>query len=416
MSFSAGELDKAIVDRVVSSYVNSHDFNGLRASDLLSETEPSDADLRVALSALVEDGRLAISLYINPHILAFDHPVDKQVAAMQGLPLNKVVLYPTPRTIRGRVPSTKYRGKPYTRQLLQAQPCFLQCFFELAVLDRYRNDPRYRVQDDGTTLHLSIRDKFYLDPTVLDEDKIGIEHLGYGYDQDGAKAVMVFLRDLRNLSSRHQQHWQSHQLKGTFKADRDYLARSFEGEFTETRPLSAAILEEVRQLNLLARTIGKPPLFRNEYDDDAVPELNTLPRPTLANLNAFIHALDKVISENLNKDFFGGEVPPKDEQGQSHGTLKLLDLWLHKRFRPKNPTPMDEMLMSFREIRRLRQSPAHAVDENDHDSKYIREQERLLADGYAGLRVMRLILMNHPLVVASKYEPPEWLQKADFKL
>ncbi len=83
--------------------------------------------------------------------------------------------------------------------------------------------------------------------------------------------------------------------------DKDYFAGSFLGKFTKGRSIYEAFLEEEKQINLLSRIIGKPPLFKKEYE--FIPHFSVLPRPTVRYYNAFIHLLDKLISENINKKF-----------------------------------------------------------------------------------------------------------------
>jgi hypothetical protein len=118
-----------------------------------------------------------------------------------------------------------------------------------------------------------------------------------------------------------------------------------------------------------------------------------------------------MMSENLNRDFFQGEVPLDEEKLRSDGkvlvsqsgTITLLDQWIHKYFKPSDPTAMEKMLEAFRKVRKLRQTPAHAVSEDEFDQKYFKEQRQLVFDAYA-VRTLRLILANHPKVRA---KPPQ---------
>ena len=62
------------------------------------------------------------------------------------------------------------------------------------------------------------------------------------------------------------------------------------------------------------------------------------------------------------------------------------------------------MFKGFRAVRKLRQKPAHAVNENIFDLKYFKEQRQLIIDAYNSVRTLRLIFANHPKV---KKNPPE---------
>jgi hypothetical protein len=64
------------------------------------------------------------------------------------------------------------------------------------------------------------------------------------------------------------------------------------------------------------------------------------------------------------------------------------------------------MFKGFRAVRKLRQKPAHAVNENVFDLSYFKEQRRLMIETYDSLRTLRLVLANHPMI---KRNPPEIL-------
>lgn len=90
--------------------------------------------------------------------------------------------------------------------------------------------------------------------------------------------------------------------------------------------------------------MGRPPLFRNDFTDDRPRGFGLILRPTRRNYGDFIHLLDKMISENINRKFFVGtgltlfsKTPKQDGTVESRpkGSLALLEEWLNKyvRFR-----------------------------------------------------------------------------------
>ena len=86
---------------------------------------------------------------------------------------------------------------------------------------------------------------------------------------------------------------------------------------------------------------------------------------------------------------------------------------MRKYFRPADPKPFEDMLKGFRAVRKLRQKPAHAVNENVFDLKYFKDQRQLVIDAYNSIRTLRLVLANHPKV---KLNPPsigEYLARGD---
>jgi hypothetical protein len=144
-------------------------------------------------------------------------------------------------------------------------------------------------------------------------------------------------------------------------------------------------------------------------------------RPTLEEFNDFVLLLDKTLSDNINKDFFQNDVSYETElkrpdgkvQVQQKGTLQILDDWVRKNFRPADWKLWDESIKALRDVRTARQKPAHAIDENVFDQKYIKDQRDLIIRVYSAIRTVRLILANHPKVQAAEIEIPEWVRNGE---
>ncbi len=413
-------LSAEIIGRVVKQYIESGDFNGLPATALAERFALSEEEIKRRLEGLIRDDTLAISLYVNPHIRAFDDPTTKQIEGLKAMPLSGLVVYPTRATLARRVARLrKYRDRRFSRILLEGFPQMHPCYFELPVLERYTRDPRYRVFDDGTTMSLSMRSEYCLDSKTSEEDKIGIQTLSYAYrTSDQRKVVLVFLRYLHDLSPRHQKQWESHQVFGDFRLDKDYVNRSFRVEFTENRSIYEAFLEEQRQGNLLSKTISKPHFFRKVYDANDLPVFNRLLRPTLNSYHEFVLTLEKVFPGNINAAFFKGDIAFTDEQGAdiSQHTIKLLEKWLTKFYRPRDPKALEEPYNALRRIRAERQRPAHAIDPDKYDETYFEKQRDLIVSAYRAIEAIRLIFSSHPKAKAAGYQPPDWIEKGKIKL
>ncbi len=166
--------------------------------------------------------------------------------------------------------------------------------------------------------------------------------------------------------------------------------------------------------------MGKPKLFKEEYSRESKPRgFSFLIRPTLKEFNEFTLLLDKLMSDNLNKDFFRDDLDLELEETMrdgrikvsQKGTITLLEQWLN-RVRFSDPKPKNEMLKTFREIRALRQTPAHSIHDDIFDQKYFKKQRKLIIDAYAAIRMLRLIFANHPKVKGYN-KIPEWLYKGE---
>ncbi len=140
-------------------------------------------------------------------------------------------------------------------------------------------------------------------------------------------------------------------------------------------------------------------------------------RPTKQHLSEYVHLLDKLLSENINRDFFQGDIalerrverPDGSFDVDRPGTLKLLEEWLSTRYKDANGEDVArEVLRPLREIRTIRQKPAHAIEGNEYDERYTQEQDRLLGEATRALTKLRYILWSHP-DAKDRYSPPDWL-------
>jgi hypothetical protein len=111
-----------------------------------------------------------------------------------------------------------------------------------------------------------------------------------------------------------------------------------------------------------------------------------------------------MMSENLNRKFFEGEIPVEEEVQRGDGkiivtqigTVRLLESWFAKRFRPADPKPLEEAFAAFKKVRKLRQQPAHVINDDKFDQQLFKEQRSLMLAAYEAVRMIRLCLANHP--------------------
>jgi hypothetical protein len=137
--------------------------------------------------------------------------------------------------------------------------------------------------------------------------------------------------------------------------------------------------------------------------------------------NNFVLLLDKLLSDNINKSFFQDEVSYQSETEREDGktiirpkgTLQILDDWIRKYYRTSDWELWEESMRTLREVRKLRQKPAHAIDENVFDQRYFKEQRELIIRAYEAVRTLRLLLANHPLVKRANIAIPEWLLEGE---
>ncbi|MBV9310172.1 MAG: hypothetical protein JOZ73_05040 [Solirubrobacterales bacterium] len=120
------------------------------------------------------------------------------------------------------------------------------------------------------------------------------------------------------------------------------------------------------------------------------------------------------MSENLNKRFFvelGIALETETERGDGkivvapRGTIALLEEWLSQM--DFDAEAIESVIKVFREVRRLRQRPAHAADDNVFDLRYYDEQRDLVVRAYRAVRTLRETLATHPAL--KDYDLPSWL-------
>ena len=124
------------------------------------------------------------------------------------------------------------------------------------------------------------------------------------------------------------------------------------------------------------------------------------------------------MSDNISKDFFRGELPLETETTrndgkiivQQKGTIQLLEEWFKKNLKNVNdPNVIPEMVKTFREVRKLRQFPAHAEEPNNFDQKYFKRQRDLIIRAYHAIQTIRLFFAIHPM--GASFDVPEVLKK-----
>ena len=387
-----------LIENVVKRYLESGDFNGYRV------TPDLDAEL---IRSLIADGKLELHCedrHPNPSIRAFPaEEIREQIGKIHHV---DGCLYPTPEYLKEHVPTDPER--PFTTMLARGAAQLEFRAFDLSVLEFYRNDPRYYYNTDDINGTISVRDEH---SELRESDKVFLQTFGYCYDEDTNRAVAVFLKYLHGLTPEHQRIWQAKLIDRKHRLHPDYR-RVISGEFRERLSIYDALLSEQQQINLMAEKLDKPPLFRTTYEASCRPKgFGILIRPTQKAYEDFVHMLDKLMSDNLNRDFFKGDLEVSETATKQSGetltipipTIRLLE----QRFEGATSSNKAMMLGTFRKIRRLRMQPAHVLlDDDQFDQKFLKDQLALIQDAYFAVRTIRSLFETH---LGIEHEVPEWL-------
>lgn len=407
-----------IVEHIIQHYLESGDFNGIPFSGLCNKIGAEEGQVVDALSELIEAEQVEImygDFHPNPHIKAFSglDKEDQITKLTNGELLKYACIYPAPKALVGNQQiNDEFNDRPYSKELALGAGQLGFRSFDLSALEIYRNDPRYHYENNDISGWISITDDHYKSQEMRDSDKALLQTFGFSYNKQLDRAVAVFLRYLHDLTPEHQKIWKSKELKGDYKLHPDYYRNSILGDWGTKISIFDAFISELEIINEMCSKMGKPQLFRNTFSESKPREFGFLLRPTLRQFNSFVHLLDKMMSDNMNKDFFKGDIELENEKERADGkivltqkgTIQLLEQWVNKYFRPADPEPLLDIISSFKKVRRLRQKPAHSVKEDEFDQQYFKKQRELIKEAYNAVRTIRLVFTNHPAV---KADPPE---------
>jgi hypothetical protein len=416
--------DFNVPERVLEHYLESSDFNGLPLTDLVA-ADLDEGALLAQMKQLISDGILELISSrhdLNPHIKRFPAPsMSEQLKVLRSDEL--ICLYPSKTWLATRISPTEAQERPFTRQMILGEAQLKPVFFELAVLERYHSDPRYLVDPADFGGRISISNDYYESENLAERDKISIQTFGLAKNQDGSRAVTVFLRYLKRLTSDHQRYWESFRIDSAgCSLDEDYFRTAILGEWLEYISIYEAFLEEQYIIiEMSAQTAGGHRLFRKNFRHNRPVGFGFFLRPTRKSYYDFCMLLDKLMSENLSKRFFaeaGLEMEHEIERkGRVEivpkGTITLLQEWLTELF-PHNNSEIEQIVHQFRTVRKQRQKPAHKVDENTFDPAYHRDQDQLIEGSYQAMRALRLLLSQHAYTKTSLV--PEWLKEGKVKI
>jgi hypothetical protein len=382
-------MKEDVLNRILDFFTRSSGFNGILVTDLCTEFLISWPEMQEILSQLVQENKITLvfaSHSINPHIKRLpDLPVKEQISRLfEEGPI--ICAYPTSDVIHAAVDLSKYDTQPFTRRLALAEPQLTPVFFRLELLDRYYRDPRYSFEFSGFGGSISITTKHYDSQDIAEQDKILLQTFGIGYDSRRNRVVVVFLRYLADLSPEHQQAWSFDVVQDECSMNSDYERASIYGIWPEYHSAYQAFLKEQTEINKLSHLIGKPSLFRKTFEEERPKEFIPILLPTRKNFNEFIHVLDKMLSENINRDFFEGDIPLKHHvkhddgtiEVERLGTLRLLEEWLSAMYRTADGEDVSaEVVAPLKKVRRLRQKPAHKLQEDEYDLTYPECQDKI---------------------------------------
>lgn len=432
-------MKEKITLKIFNFFINSKDFNGIPLRQISEDLKVDYEESINIIKELVQENKIVIQSSTNPHIIGkFHYPIKSQLEILESSKKTEVryqtfgsvkfsiektdypiCLYPSTDYLKNHRNLEEFGLSHYSKKLALGEPQLKPMFFEIEVLERYYNDPRFEFEFEDYSGKVSCKYDDLYNPLVRKEDDIYIKSFGIGFDEDGNRLAVVFLRYLKNLTGEHQIFWKSKEKDGNCKILKEYYENTIEGKWTFSYSIFSAFLQELKCVNELTNLIFDIPLFNEAFEKEKRPrEFTFFFTPTIKNFHDFIHLLDKLISDNINKSFFKNKIQLfelKEENGyhikENKGTLRLLEEWLYTQFNIKGEGSISDVIKPFKLIRKERQLPAHKINENVYDIQLIERQKEIITDAYNSMRQLRNIFNLHPK--AKNYKIPNWLESGD---
>lgn len=402
-----------LLEEIITFYLDSRDFNGRAIYD------PNEIDIDAAAD-LVQQGLVQVvddEDYLNPHIRPWQsrRSVEDQIDSLRRIKEDEhmVCLYPTAAAMKNYDLGDRYKDRPYHRRMAEGKGTLELAYFRYDVLESYRNDPRFvfRFTDYGVDIWLN--DELYMDESEPDADKTAIDHVGFAYDlskfdkddpdSEIRRLVCAFYVDLCKLNSAHQLRWSTYEVetRPDIRPHPIWWGAQM-GHWPDGTGPFERFFYELETLNTLFKQAHGEDLFGSTGRPDG---FGWILRPSQSEYDSFVHQLDKLVSDNLrHKAFDRIGVPRRNDNDELLGTLIRLDLTLEGYGVPQDTRA--HVLRPFREVRRLRQKPAHTLTTNVTKHTFVHHQASLLQEVTNSLEQLRRFWQTHP--ANKSWQEPEF--------
>lgn len=437
---STADDENKVLQRVYDFFLQSSDFNGIPLKRLSKEVKLSYLSVIEIVKDLVIKGHLSIQTGTNPHIIALGHyrqsaqlelldkakaNKTKVISKIKGISVSfdshLTCFYPTQEYLEANRNTDEFSNSPFSKELALGAAHLSARYFDIEVLERYFHDPRLDFKFEDYSGGIIYKDDENNQPSVRESDQVFLKTFGLGHDESGNRVAVVYLRYLADLTPEHQVYWKGKQSMAKCMMVKEYYANTIEGSWTTSRSVFTAFLAEQLALNKLCKAIFDKELFRKTFERETRPrEFTFFFVPTQKNYDDFILLLDKMLSDNLNKDFFDGidsfEITKHADgsiERKEKGTLRLLEEWLNHNITMQTEGGIAMLMKPLKSVRKERQNPAHRISSNEYNKAFVDQQKKQLGEAYRSIRNLRNLFQGHP--DAYGVEIPKWLDEGHIK-
>lgn len=403
-----------LLSQVKEYYLMSRDFNGLPICKI------TDYNIEDIVS-LINDNLIEIlseNDVINPHIKGFNLKLSKEHRIENIKDTKKLsCLYPTPKALKD---AEIDNVAPYTAKLRSGEAQFQIVYFNIEILERYINNPKYLIIDYGYRGEICLKDEYWSE----DQESEYVKNYGMAYKKGESidRAVAVFLGDLAKLPQRRQLLWKSFEAnnQNNYDVAEGFIKNLIYGGWVTTYWIFDAVLEEMKVINDLCSAIGIPGLFNHIYGtfyDEKPDGYSNILLPTLKNYYEFVLVIEKLIVHNISVKTFTKNasmvqaIDRKTDEGFDKGSLAMFEEWIYINVKAEFNIN-DKIIKPLKNIRKIRQIPAHELYDNVYDISIYEKQKKLMENIYIALKAIRHLFMGHPLAKIVKI-PKYLLEEKD---
>ena len=394
-----------LLNIITNHYLDSLDFNGMPSYEL------SDCE-KLHLEGLINEDKIFIISEddaLNIHINALNTfgSKEEQISDIYG---DKIfAVYPTPQHLSTILID---EDLPFTKMLKKGAEQLRIIYFSVDVLEIYFDNPQYVIHDFGYRGSIHMKDYDEDDPDIIHSEVIRAFGIAYPRNNENSvdRAIGVLLCDLAKLNYESQCKWRGFMLKdqNEYLMNYGFVNNLIYGNWHTDFWIFDCVLIAIKHINILCESMGIPPMFNHDYSDNTKELIyyRNILIPTSANYYNFISSLEKIIVHNLNYKTFTNtatNVKPierKNEDGNLKGSITMLKEWLLINYKSKSDKFEEylnnDVISVFREIRDIRQVPAHEMFDNNHDKSLYTAQNLLMNRVYNALYCLILMLSRHP--------------------
>lgn len=298
------------------------------------------------------------------------------------------------------------QNKPFSELLKRGIHPYVLFYFDIKVLKDFTDDPRYHISNFDERWNISIKTKPDDDDKIHSREKIVLDDIGWGCDEFDTRVIAIFLKQLSNLHSQMQLRFYSYLNENDVYLDKSFI-NSINGSWSTEISIFEAILYEIQEINNICNTIFDECLFEDDFKEKRPEDFRLILLPTIKEYNNFISSVDKMVYDNINKEFFKLKLDKNWKTIKRMGSLNLLSDWLTSLGVEKGE--IDKIFNLIDDVRQERNIVSHEINENELKTEFYEKQSNSLLKIYNALKLLIEILINfHDL---NDYELDEWFIK-----